>query len=60
MTFGEAIEVMRKGGKVRLPEWKGYWYKKNGQVIVHLEDGTENDTPWFQQTIWRKDWEVVA
>jgi hypothetical protein len=59
MNFGQAIEIMREGKKVRLPEWKGFWYKKNGQVYVHLEDGTENNTPWFQQTIWREDWEIA-
>ncbi|AGY47945.1 hypothetical protein Plant_23 [Bacillus phage poppyseed] len=59
MTFGEALEIMKKGGKVRLPEWVGYWYKKNGQVVVHLEDGEEVYTPWFQQTIFREDWEEV-
>jgi hypothetical protein len=59
MSFGKALEAMKQGKKIRLPEWKGYWYKKNGQVCVHMEDGTENYTPWFQQTIWREDWEVA-
>lgn len=26
MKFGEAFEVMKSGGKVKLPSWGGYWY----------------------------------
>lgn len=26
MTFKEAFEAMKKGAKVKLPSWGGYWY----------------------------------
>jgi len=59
LTFGEALEYIKAGRKVRLPEWRGWWYKKNGEIIVHKEDGTEVETPWFKETIWREDWQLV-
>ena len=59
LTFGEALEAIKRGKKVRLPEWVGYWYKKNGEIIVHKEDGEEVNTPWFKETIWREDWQIV-
>lgn len=48
LTFGQALEAIKKGKKVRLPEWIGYWYKKNGEIWVHKEDGEEVNTPWFK------------
>lgn len=58
MDFGECIKLMADGKKVRCPEWIGWWYKKNGQICVHMEDGTENYTPWTS-AMFRHDWELV-
>ena len=59
LTFGQALEAIKEGYKVRLPEWVGYWYKKNGEIWVHKEDGTEVDTPWFKETVFRNDWQIA-
>ncbi|HHV27416.1 MAG TPA: hypothetical protein GXX63_09500 [Tissierellia bacterium] len=62
MNFGEALELMKQGKKVRVPEWGGWWFKKNGQIWVHTEDGNEipqDDMSWVNSVIWREDWEVV-
>lgn len=61
-TLVNPIGYMNVGCKVKLPEWKGYWFKKNGQIWVHTEDGrefAETDITWVNANIWRKDWEVV-
>ena len=60
MKFGEALELMKQGKKIRVPEWEGYWFKKNGQIWVHTEDGNEfpqDDISWVNAVIWREDWE---
>lgn len=62
MTGGKAIELMNEGKRVKVPEWKGYWFKKNGCIYVMLEDGTEikqEDITWINTNIWRTDWQVV-
>ena len=62
MNFGKALELIKQGKKVRVPEWQGWWFKKNGQIWVHTEDGNEfpqDDMSWVNSVIWREDWEVV-
>lgn len=59
MKFGEALEAIKEGKKVKLPEWVGYWFKKNGEIWVHLESGEDVNTPWFKETIFREDWQIV-
>ena len=45
MNFREAFELMKKGMKVKLPSWGGYWYwsKEKQTIIIHTKDGTEMD-----------------
>ena len=45
MLFKEAFELMKKGMKVKLPSWGGYWYwaKEKQTIIIHTKDGTEMD-----------------
>ena len=62
LTGGEALSLMSIGHKVKVPEWEGYWFKKNGQIYVHTEDGHEfaqKSLDWLNAVIWRKDWEIV-
>lgn len=62
MTGGQALDAMNKGAKVRVPEWKGYWFKKNGQLWVYTEDGQEFpqvDMTWVNAVIWRNDFQEV-
>ena len=59
MNFGKALEVLNSGGSVRVPEWKGYWFKESGMVKVMTAEGEVLDTPHFQQYIFRTDWQVV-
>lgn len=62
-NFGVALELMKQGKRVRVPEWIGYWFKKNGALYVHLEDGSEHmqdDISWINAVIWRDDWEEAT
>lgn len=62
MNLGKALELMKQGKKARVPEWKGYWFRKNSQIWVHTEDGSEfaqDNMSWVNAVIWREDWEVV-
>lgn len=45
MNFKEAFELMKKGMKVKLPSWAGYWYwsKERRTIIMHTKDGVEMD-----------------
>lgn len=39
MNFSEAFEAMRKGAKVKLPSWAGYWTWQNETIMIHTKDG---------------------
>lgn len=45
MLFKEAFELMKKGMKVKLPSWGGYWYwsKERQTIIMHTKDGVDMD-----------------
>lgn len=45
MIFKEVLEVMKKGAKVKLPSWEGYWYWDDDKktIIMHTRDGEELD-----------------
>lgn len=40
MNFREALNAMRKGYKVKLPNWAGYWAWENDEIIMHTKEGT--------------------
>lgn len=45
MQFKQAYEEMRKGKKVKYPNWGGYWYWDHikGTVMMHTFDGHDID-----------------
>lgn len=45
MEFGEALDKMKAGAKVKLPSWAGYWYwsKEKQTIIMHTKDGVDMD-----------------
>lgn len=45
MNFKQALEVMKKGGKVKLPSWGGYWYwdPEKETITIHTKEGKELD-----------------
>lgn len=59
LTFGLALEALNEGKKIKVPEWKGYWFKESGMVKVMTAEGEVLDTPHFQQYIFRTDWSIL-
>lgn len=67
MEFNEAYGYLRKGKKIKLPEWEGFWYwsDNHNTIMIHCKDGTEmdiRDTKDVRYTfafIIRNDWIVV-
>lgn len=39
MKFIEALEAMKQGYKVKMPNWSGYWFIKDGDVKMYCKDG---------------------
>ena len=44
MNFKEAFELMKKGEKVKLPSWAGYWYwdAEKQTVMMHCRPGNSD------------------
>jgi hypothetical protein len=59
LNFGQALEYLNEGKKIKVPEWKGYWFKESGMVKVMTAEGIILETPHFQQYIFRNDWQIV-
>jgi len=59
LSFGEALEFLKLGGFIKVPEWDGYWFKRGGKIMVKTWDGKELDTPWLEATVLREDWQLV-
>lgn len=45
MNFSKAFALMKRGEKVKLPSWPGYWYwsKEKQTIIIHTKDGVDMD-----------------
>ena len=45
MIFKEAFEAMKRGAKVKLPGWNGYWYWciPAQSILMHMKDGKDID-----------------
>lgn len=39
MNFGKALEALKQGFKIKLPDWKGYWIKEDNTVKMYCKDG---------------------
>lgn len=67
MEFNEAYVLMKRGTKIKLPEWKGYWYWNNelNTIVIHTKDGEEldirntKDVGFTMENICRNDWMEV-
>lgn len=43
MNFGQALEALKAGKKVKLPSWGGYWQWEDGSIKMHCKDGRTID-----------------
>ena len=39
MNFNQALKALKKGNKIKLPSWGGYWELENDNVMMHTKDG---------------------
>lgn len=66
MKFQAAYSYLKRGHKIKLPEWGGYWYWNGETIIIHTRTGEELDirnTKDVDYTIgftFRDDWELVG
>jgi Protein of unknown function (DUF2829) len=74
MNFGQALEALKQGKKVKRRHWGGYWYKTHVEVpdhefdnvsyvtpmiIAKLKDGGYAPATTYQEDLLAEDWEVV-
>lgn len=59
LTYREALEAMKEGFNVKLPEWTGYWYIVHGQIVVFAKNGDLLANPWVGKFSMRNDWEIT-
>lgn len=59
MNYEEAIQALKEGKKVRLPEWRGYWMiDESGSIVALTKDGDFFE-PWLDKFKDRTDWEIA-
>lgn len=59
LTFSQALNDLKVGGWIKVPEWQGYWFLKGGKIRVMTHDAMEVTTPWLEATVLREDWQLV-
>lgn len=57
MNFEEVLKKLDEGKKVKLPEWQGHWFKKDGNILVESRTGEILNTPFMEDYKNRTDWE---
>ena len=65
-TFKEALEALKNGAKIKLPEWKEYWQKEGDTIIMHCKDGRNldingqmDDVFFTMDNIAHDDWQIL-
>lgn len=67
MEFNEAYVQMKRGAKIKLPEWEGYWFwsEEKQTIIMHCKNGVDmdiretEDVGFTMDNICRCDWVEV-
>ena len=67
MNFSTAFIYLKRGHKMKLPEWGGYWYwdKEKKTIIIHTRKGEEldiretDDVDYTMSFICRNDWQFA-
>jgi len=60
MNFEEANEALQNGQKVRLPEWRGYWFSDENQNIKALTKDGDIVPAWTGHGVkFRDDFEIA-
>ena len=65
MNFASALFAMERGHKVRRSHWSGYWYIKDGELLIHCYNGQElnlrdsEDMVYTLRNISCDDWKIL-
>ena len=65
MKFTKAFEALKKGEKIKLSHWTGYWKLENGRVMMHCKNGDvidlqdSKDIIYTLSNIASDEWEIV-
>ncbi len=59
LTFEEAHEALMNGLKVRLPEWRGYWFADENKLVKSLTKDGDIADAWASAYMDRQDWEIA-
>lgn len=56
MDWNQASAALYEGKAIKLPEWGGYWFNKEGRIMVLTKAGDILDTPMVEEFKNRTDW----
>src|SRR5690606_27407522 len=61
MNYESAIEAVKSGKRVRLPEWRGYWFLDQNGFIKSLTKNGDVKEAWTnrEEVNDRQDWEIA-
>ena len=67
MEFDEAFILMKKGSKIKLPTWDGYWFwdKEKETIMIHTKCGKDinpnslYDKESFYDAMRYDNWEII-
>jgi hypothetical protein len=61
LNYDQALQALKNGEKVKLPEWVGYWFRKRNstEIFVHDRFGNILQTPFLEDYRNRTDWEIT-
>jgi len=55
LSFSDALLLLKKGYKIRVPEWEGYWNLENDRIMIHCKSKYVEEANSFEH-ILRNDW----
>lgn len=58
LTWAEVEKILDLGFAVELPEFKGWWFKEKGVILVRTRNGEITKTPWIETYKDRTDWRI--
>jgi hypothetical protein len=69
MTFGQAVEAMKRGKKVKREHWGGYWRIEEWDkysfgesvplIVAYLKNGSYAPAAPYQEDILAEDWRLA-
>lgn len=65
MKFQAAYSYLKRGHKIKLPEWGGYWYWENDTIMLYTRKGETfdiretKDVDYTVSFLFRDDWEIA-